>query len=108
MTEERVALCRCGHSGNKPFCDNAHLEAGFTDEGSLGEKGVVEGQREQLELTLRPVPNGPVLCDGPLVVKSDDGEVERSGVNTALCRCGESSKKPFCDGTHSRVGFVAD
>jgi CDGSH-type Zn-finger protein len=53
--------------------------------------------------------------DGPIVVEGDDVQVvdwngtaytiDRRPV--ALCRCGGSSKKPFCDGTHSRVGFQA-
>ncbi len=40
--------------------------------------------------------------DGPLLVKAD-GKVEY-----ALCRCGHSSKKPFCNGAHINAGFKAD
>ncbi|MBW2552371.1 MAG: CDGSH iron-sulfur domain-containing protein, partial [Deltaproteobacteria bacterium] len=35
----RVALCRCGHSKNKPFCDNSHEDAGFKDYGAVGDSG---------------------------------------------------------------------
>jgi CDGSH-type Zn-finger protein len=67
-------------------------------------------------------PNGPYLVDGALplyrrrAVQSEHGEplawetTERVEVREryALCRCGQSSRKPFCDGTHAREGFVAD
>lgn len=39
LEETRVALCRCGQSHNKPFCDNSHLDAGFQDRGDLGRSG---------------------------------------------------------------------
>ncbi len=54
--------------------------------------------------------------NGPYVIEIDSGtfEVERdSGKETidkktiALCRCGGSNNKPFCDGTHRKIGFVA-
>ena len=40
--------------------------------------------------------------NGPFIVKVDDKKVD------ALCRCGRSSNKPHCDGTHAKTGFTAD
>ena len=52
--------------------------------------------------------NGPYLVKGPINITDADGNqftVERETV--ALCRCGGSTNKPFCDGTHSKIGFQA-
>ncbi len=52
--------------------------------------------------------DGPFLVTGPVVIEDAGGNEYPSGKETiALCRCGASTKKPFCDGTHSRVGFRA-
>ncbi len=53
--------------------------------------------------------NGPYLVAGPArVVDPDGGEWDTKGRATfALCRCGASQNKPFCDGTHSGIGFQA-
>lgn len=53
--------------------------------------------------------NGPYLVTGPITLTDADGtEYDVSERKTvALCRCGGSTKKPFCDGTHSRTGFAA-
>lgn len=50
--------------------------------------------------------NGPLLLAGPIRLTLPDGStVDREG-KTALCRCGASTNKPFCDGSHNRVGFA--
>jgi CDGSH-type Zn-finger protein len=53
--------------------------------------------------------NGPYLVSGPVTMVDADGtEFDLpEGKAIALCRCGGSTKKPFCDGTHSRIGFAA-
>ena len=52
--------------------------------------------------------NGPYLVRGPVVVIDAEGNEYRPERETiALCRCGGSKTKPFCDGTHSRIGFKA-
>ena len=51
--------------------------------------------------------NGPYLVSGPVEVRDADGNVYPAKETVALCRCGASTKKPFCDGTHSKVGFHA-
>jgi uncharacterized Fe-S cluster protein YjdI len=51
--------------------------------------------------------NGPLLVTGGVRVVDADGNVLYEGERAALCRCGGSSNKPFCDGTHRRNGFRA-
>ncbi len=52
--------------------------------------------------------NGPFLVTGPVLITDADGNRFPSEKETiALCRCGGSKKKPFCDGMHSRIGFRA-
>ncbi len=107
-----VALCRCGHSANKPFCDGSHERAGFEDPGVVQGGGLVGGRGDSSvgveDGTVRLVcrRDGPVLVDGPLEVVAADGARVR-GTKGALCRCGHSSTKPFCDGAHRRAGFEA-
>lgn len=48
--------------------------------------------------------DGPILLSGKITVKHSDGREELCD-NPALCRCGGSAKKPFCDGTHNKIGF---
>jgi CDGSH-type Zn-finger protein len=53
-------------------------------------------------------PNGPYLVKGPIrLVDADGKEFNVTSDTVALCRCGGSTNKPFCDGTHSRIGFQA-
>lgn len=56
--------------------------------------------------TLTPVRDGPLTLRGDLVIQTPEGEVRE--VRAALCRCGASSHKPFCDGTHARIGWKSD
>jgi uncharacterized Fe-S cluster protein YjdI len=58
------------------------------------------------EVTIEPRPNGPLLLRGRVRIVDDDGRVVREDTRVALCRCGGSANKPFCDGTHRRNGFT--
>jgi len=58
-------------------------------------------------VVIEPQPNGPLLVRGDVDVRRADGTVERRTGSCALCRCGQSADRPFCDGTHKRVGFLA-
>ena len=103
----RAALCRCGSSKNKPFCDNGHQQAGFQDYGAVGESGTgFEGNGGTLEI--KPLPDGPLLMSGKLSLIAGSGRVAWQGESLALCRCGESKNKPFCDGSHKAAGFRSD
>lgn len=58
--------------------------------------------------TSTPYRDGPILVRGPIRLTDPEGNlVETRRKTVALCRCGESGIKPFCDGTHKRIGFTA-
>lgn len=103
--ETRVALCRCGASANKPFCDGRHSEVGFRDAGRIGESNVgTPDERTPKQLAIRLRDAGPLVLEGSYTLRSAAGE-EIVGSAGALCRCGASSRKPFCDGSHRDIGF---
>ncbi|MGB3633829.1 MAG: CDGSH iron-sulfur domain-containing protein [Rubrobacteraceae bacterium] len=52
--------------------------------------------------------NGPYLVSGSVSITDSEGnQYEKAQETVALCRCGASTNKPFCDGTHSKAGFEA-
>ena len=107
--ETRVALCRCGASNNKPFCDNTHLEINFEVDGNVTDNQAETGEAETGgPLKVSPTPNGPCLLQGSLEIRGADGQSIYRGSNAALCRCGGSQNKPFCDGTHTKINFIAE
>jgi CDGSH-type Zn-finger protein len=62
--------------------------------------------RMAVKVTLRD--NGPYVVEGEIEIVSQSGQpIANRGARNALCRCGGSTSKPFCDGTHSRIGFDA-
>ena len=53
-----------------------------------------------------PTENGPYKVTGPIeLIDSEGNPIPVPGRTVFLCRCGGSTNKPFCDGTHSRIGF---
>ncbi|WP_461085197.1 (4Fe-4S)-binding protein [Spirosoma flavus] len=60
----------------------------------------------QAESIVEPLPNGPLLVYGNLRVKDASGKETQKNKVTAFCRCGASSNKPYCDGSHTKIGFV--
>ena len=110
LKDTRIALCRCGASNNKPFCDGSHAKVEFQDAGELGKNTAKTVATESAEQTLKiiPSPSGPFTLKGEADLLSADGQVRYTGNRMFLCRCGASGNKPFCDGTHSKVGFTAE
>lgn len=98
-----AALCRCGESDNKPFCDGSHKSCGFDDPGLLPQ---VEGEEIEPagEVVALLAANGPVIFRGPAEWCGADGATAILG-QKAMCRCGHSATKPFCDGSHKQVEF---
>jgi CDGSH-type Zn-finger protein len=162
------ALCRCGNSQTKPFCDESHLRVGFdgtetadrapratrarqvrgrgitfTDDPSLcthagfctnRRTDVWEMVRDSADPEVRaqmqrmielcpsgrlelepPAPageqgillerDGPIWVRGAVQLRAADGTTYEVRGRMALCRCGASSNKPFCDDSHKEVGF---
>jgi CDGSH-type Zn-finger protein/uncharacterized Fe-S cluster protein YjdI len=109
----RATLCRCGQSRNKPYCDGSHSAAGFAASGEpstqTSEALAVRGG----VLHITPLRNGPLKVQGNLEITSGTGrtvcKLGAPNVGEArLCRCGQSQRKPFCDGSHAAAGFMAD
>lgn len=108
LEDTRVALCRCGESNNKPLCDNSHEDIAFTAPAAFDKaklKPTNSGDRSQGKLIVKLMNNGPILLEGSYCVYSIAQEATSSTKNVAMCRCGKSASKPFCDGTHKEVGF---
>ena len=60
------------------------------------------------DVNIRIRDNGPFVVEGPVTVTDADGkefEIDSSKPAIALCRCGASENKPFCDGAHNKCGF---
>ena len=59
------------------------------------------------EATITPTDNGPYLIQGNITLIDAEGNAYEASDTIALCRCGHSSTKPFCDGTHKKSNFAA-
>src|ERR1044071_6483102 len=59
------------------------------------------------QLTIETIKNGPYIVTGEVELIDADGNKFPVEKRMALCRCGASTEKPFCDGTHSKIGFQA-
>jgi CDGSH-type Zn-finger protein len=107
IRDTRVALCGCGASQNKPFCDGSHETAGFYDSEAAG---VIPLSPQSSSGVLRVLiqADGPYVIEGALPPGSKNGAVPGdSSSRLALCRCGKSQHRPYCDGSHQGAGFKA-
>jgi CDGSH-type Zn-finger protein/uncharacterized Fe-S cluster protein YjdI len=101
----RATLCRCGASKHKPYCDGSHHAVGFDASGEppSGETGML-AVRDGV-LAIDPQVDGPLRLRGNLEIVSGTGRAVARVESAYLCRCGGSANKPFCDGTHAKIGF---
>ena len=168
LTGRRYALCRCGHSTTKPFCDDSHLRVGFdgtetadrapratrareirgrdiaftddavlcthagfcsdrrTDVWEMVGSSADPEVRARMERMIKLCPSGrlaleppadsgeaevllerdgPIWVRGAVELRAADGTTYEVRGHMALCRCGTSRNKPFCDDSHQKIGF---
>jgi len=93
-TSSIVAHIQKCPSGALSYTMNDKMDAGTAAEGASGEMLRVEIQ-----------PNGPILIKTSCSIRHSTGLEEINKATTALCRCGASANKPYCDGSHNKIGF---
>ena len=98
-----LSLCRCGASKNKPLCDDQHLEIEFFDSGTLQRVSDWMPVSRPQTITVTCVKDGPLKFRGYLKIYNKKGQ-ECITMSGALCRCGKSSNKPFCDNNNGCAG----
>lgn len=110
ITEEtRVAMCRCGLSKNKPYCDNSHIQGEFSANTDYNPERLLLEETEEKggELSVTIFPNAPFVLEGKYTVSGENQEVSTEK-KMSFCRCGASQNKPFCDGSHKAAGFSSE
>ncbi len=100
--KSRIALCRCGASENKPFCDGSHKKIGFE---SKIEKSESDQEKQEGRRAIKVHTNGPYEVSGDIQLNINDEMGLSNDDPYYLCRCGASENKPFCDGSHKRINF---
>ena len=101
----RATLCRCGASQNKPWCDGSHTGIRFQATGEPATKQSQPLASRDGPVAITPTLDGPLKIEGPLELVSGTGRTINRITETWLCRCGASGNKPYCDGSHRRIGF---
>ena len=108
LNDTRFAFCRCGASGNKPACDNSHKKIEFQADTAADSAKLPDpagkGENGQ-KLIVKLMKDGPAILEGTYTVESETIDPATSDKGIALCRCGASGTKPFCDGSHKAAGF---
>jgi CDGSH-type Zn-finger protein/uncharacterized Fe-S cluster protein YjdI len=103
-TRYRATLCRCGRSQQKPFCDGSHIGTfAASAEPDSGDTTALSSRGGTLEVV--PLTDGPLELHGNVEICAGTGRTVLRTGGVRLCRCGGSSSKPICDGTHARIGF---
>jgi hypothetical protein len=98
-TTERIIeqVRKCPSGALSYFMNNEDASANTTQPGVVSESAEIMN----IEIT----PNGPILVNTDCRITHSNGEEEIKKGVTALCRCGASANKPYCDGTHRKIDF---
>jgi uncharacterized Fe-S cluster protein YjdI/CDGSH-type Zn-finger protein len=101
--EAAVAACPSAALSSTRFAGGEQVPARSLDE---TERAAADPEAPgAAPVSVKVLPTGPYLLKGPIEIVDGAGAVVRRVDKVALCRCGQSSTKPFCDGTHHKVGF---
>lgn len=73
--------------------------------GALSYSSEIENKNEEIMVKATVRENGPMLIKGDIEVTGIDGKTEVKSGMTAICRCGASANKPYCDGAHAKIDF---
>ncbi|MES2004580.1 MAG: (4Fe-4S)-binding protein [Bacteroidota bacterium] len=86
-------------------CPSGALSYFMNTEGAanIAQPGIVSEVAQITNILIKP--NGPILVNTDCQITHSNGEVEIKQGSTALCRCGASGNKPYCDGTHRKIDF---
>jgi len=104
----RAAFCRCGASRLMPYCDNSHRETGFHDAGDVAVITASKKADEDGGLAINAIPDGPLMIQGTFTLLNGSGHEVCVNSGIAMCRCGASNMKPYCDGSHISSGFQSN
>jgi len=106
LKDNRISLCRCGKSKNKPLCDGRHFNAGFHHPGIIRDPEKSLRSKRPCKLIVSIQKYGPYLVDGPFELFDGEGHsIFRD--RDSLYACGTYKTKPFCDGSHKRRWFFS-
>ena len=107
LKDKEFALCRCGLSNNKPFCDGTHKVKNIPASQSFSDSREENISNIEENLTITVKQNAMYSVKGAFTLFSRDGASQTTRTKAALCRCGQSENKPFCDMSHKKCGFIA-
>lgn len=101
--ERAVQACPSGALSSSRFDRDGPVPVRTFDE---AERAVGEPEAPgAAPVSVKVLANGPYLLKGPIEIVDADGSIARTVTKVALCRCGHSRNKPFCDGSHHKHGF---
>jgi len=104
MKENRIALCRCGKTAIRPFCDETHTAIEFQEKGQIGSSRLIEGETDEGGvITVRMTEAGPWRLSGKFTLKTEDGRQVFHGERCSICSCGKTKNQPFCDSSHREL-----
>lgn len=105
LKDKEFALCRCGLSEKKPFCDGSHKVKGVQAVQSFDDARDEKIKNMTGDLIITVKNDAMYIVQGAVTIFSRDGDSKTTRSKAALCRCGQSKNKPFCDVTHKKYGF---